>query len=38
LVHLGVMHDPRDSGEDHHTWNLLGFQKLLDRSTTFGTS
>jgi UDP-glucose 4-epimerase len=30
LVHLGVMHDPRDSGEDHHTWNLLGFQKLLE--------
>lgn len=30
LVHLGIMHDPRDSGEDHHTWNVLGFQKLLD--------
>jgi UDP-glucose 4-epimerase len=30
LVHLGVMHDPRDSGEDHHTWNVLGFQKLLE--------
>lgn len=30
LVHLGVMHDPRDSEDDHHTWNVLGFQKLLD--------
>ncbi len=30
LVHLGVMHDPRDSGEDHHTWNVVGFQKLLE--------
>jgi len=30
LVHLGVMHDPRGSGEDHHTWNVLGFQKLLE--------
>lgn len=30
LIHLGVMHDPRDSGEDHHTWNVLGFQKLLE--------
>lgn len=32
LVHLGVMHDPRDSGEDHHTWNVLGFQKLLEHA------
>jgi len=30
LVHLGVMHDPRGGSEDHHTWNVLGFQKLLD--------
>jgi len=30
LVHLGVMHDPRGDSEDHHTWNVLGFQKLLD--------
>jgi UDP-glucose 4-epimerase len=35
LVHLGVMHDPRDSGEDHHTWNLLGFQKLLDAARQY---
>jgi UDP-glucose 4-epimerase len=30
LVHLGVMHDPRDGEEERHTWNVLGFQKLLD--------
>ncbi|HVU05457.1 MAG TPA: NAD-dependent epimerase/dehydratase family protein [Polyangiaceae bacterium] len=30
LVHLGVMHDPRDRPDDHHTWNVLGFQKLLE--------
>jgi UDP-glucose 4-epimerase len=30
LIHLGVMHDPRDSEDDKHTWNVLGFQKLLD--------
>ncbi len=30
LVHLGVMHNPRGSDEDHHTWNVAGFQKLLD--------
>ncbi len=30
LVHLGVMHDPREDAEDHHTWNIAGFQKLLE--------
>jgi UDP-glucose 4-epimerase len=30
LVHLGVMHDPRQGSEDHHTWNVVAFQKLLD--------
>lgn len=30
LVHLGVMHDPRLGAEDHHTWNIVGFQKLLE--------
>lgn len=30
LLHLGIMHNPRFSGEDHHTWNVLGFQKLLE--------
>ncbi|MCC6217421.1 MAG: NAD-dependent epimerase/dehydratase family protein [Polyangiaceae bacterium] len=30
LVHLGVMHDPTRSAEEHHTWNVVGFQKLLD--------
>jgi UDP-glucose 4-epimerase len=30
LVHLGVMHDPREDSEDHHTWNVLAFQKLLE--------
>ena len=35
LIHLGVMHDPRDSGEDHHTWNLLGFQKLLEAARQY---
>lgn len=29
LVHLGVMHNPRGNSEDHHTWNVAGFQKLL---------
>lgn len=30
LVHLGVMHDPRGNSEEHHSWNIAGFQKLLE--------
>jgi UDP-glucose 4-epimerase len=30
LVHLGIMHDPRDGEEEHHLWNVLGLQKLLE--------
>src|SRR5579883_3371074 len=30
VVHLGVMHDPRASAEEHHSWNVAGFQKLLE--------
>jgi UDP-glucose 4-epimerase len=30
VVHLGVMHDPRASAADHHSWNVEGFGKLLE--------
>jgi UDP-glucose 4-epimerase len=30
LVHLGVMHDPRGKSDEHHSWNVIAFQKLLD--------
>jgi UDP-glucose 4-epimerase len=30
VVHLGVMHDPRESDKAHHEWNVVGFQKLLE--------
>ncbi|MDP9034633.1 MAG: NAD-dependent epimerase/dehydratase family protein [Myxococcota bacterium] len=30
VVHLGVMHDPRASASDHHSWNVAGFTKLLE--------
>ena len=30
VVHLGVMHDPRVSQAEHHTWNVAGFQRLLE--------
>jgi UDP-glucose 4-epimerase len=30
VVHLGTMHDPRESDRTHHAWNVVGMQKLLD--------
>ncbi len=30
VVHLGIMHDPRASQAEHHTWNVVGFQRLLE--------
>ncbi len=30
VVHLGVMHNPRASDRDHHSWNVVAFQKLLE--------
>jgi UDP-glucose 4-epimerase len=35
IVHLGVMHDLRASSRDHHTWNVVGFQKLLEYAAEF---
>jgi UDP-glucose 4-epimerase len=29
-VHLGVMHNPRESDRVKHEWNVVGFQKLLE--------
>ena len=30
VVHLGIMHDPRASAIEHHSWNVAGFQRLLE--------
>lgn len=30
VVHLGVMHNPRESDKTHHEWNVAGLQKLLE--------
>jgi UDP-glucose 4-epimerase len=30
VVHLGIMHDPRVSQLEHHSWNVVGFQRLLE--------
>ncbi len=36
LIHLGVMHDPRASVGEHHSWNVQGTQKLLDACAAYG--
>jgi UDP-glucose 4-epimerase len=30
LVHMGVMHNPRQSEEEHHSWNIGGTSRILD--------
>mgnify|MGYP001546694979 CR=1 FL=1 len=30
VVHLGVLHDPRRSERERHSWNIVAFQRLLD--------
>ncbi len=29
IFHLGLMHDPRQGNSEHHTWNILGTQQVL---------
>ncbi len=36
VVHLGVMHDPRASRDEHYSWNVVAFQKLLEHVAFFG--
>jgi UDP-glucose 4-epimerase len=36
LIHLGVMHDPRASKADHHSWNIGGTTKLLENCQKYG--
>jgi UDP-glucose 4-epimerase len=36
LVHLGTMHDPRESDEERHSWNVAGFQSLLQYAAKYG--
>jgi UDP-glucose 4-epimerase len=35
VVHLGIMHDPRASAAEHHSWNVSGFTKLLEYVSQF---
>jgi UDP-glucose 4-epimerase len=35
VIHLGIMHDPRASQAEHHSWNVAGFQRLLEYVAQF---
>ncbi len=36
LIHMGIMHDPRMSVEDHHSFNVLGTTRVLDWCVRYG--
>ena len=30
IYHLGLMHNPRQGSGEHHSWNLIGTQRMMD--------
>ncbi len=30
IIHMGIMHDPRMSAEDHHAFNVIGTTRILE--------
>ena len=36
VIHMGIMHDPRMSQEDHHAFNVVGTTRLLDACARLG--
>ena len=38
LVHLGALHDLRASPGEHHTWNVVGLQRLMEYAAQYGVS
>ena len=36
IVHLGIMHDPRMSETDHHSFNVLGTTRVLECAVRHG--
>jgi UDP-glucose 4-epimerase len=35
LIHMGVMHDPRLSEAEHHSWNVQGTARLLEACAAY---
>ena len=36
IIHMGIMHDPRMSAEDHHSFNVLGTMRVLECAAKYG--
>jgi UDP-glucose 4-epimerase len=36
VIHMGIMHDPRMSQEEHHSFNLVGTTRLLHYCAKYG--
>jgi UDP-glucose 4-epimerase len=36
VIHMGIMHDPRMSQEEHHSFNVVGTTRLLDACARTG--
>jgi UDP-glucose 4-epimerase len=38
VVHLNILHDPRKTDEEHHSFNVVGTHKLLDYCSKHGVN
>jgi UDP-glucose 4-epimerase len=38
VIHMGIMHDPRMSEEEHHSFNVVGTTRLLEYCAKYGVS
>ena len=36
IIHMAIMHDPRMSAEDHHSFNVLGTTRVLECAAKYG--
>lgn len=36
IIHMGILHDPRMSAEDHHSFNVLGTTRILECAAKYG--
>ncbi|HUM10664.1 MAG TPA: SDR family oxidoreductase [Myxococcaceae bacterium] len=36
VIHMGIMHDPRMSSEEHHSFNVVGTTRVLEAVAKFG--
>jgi UDP-glucose 4-epimerase len=36
VIHMGIMHDPRMSEEEHHSYNVLGTSRILEACAKYG--